>query len=194
MFRPAITTTTRALRCSTPLRTLSTRSFLHRPHRHLHTTTPRRNGPRKEPFVNILSDSDLPPPPVQVTRVDEGGIHLADGLVVNGGCVFLEGEVFLWDVAGAGEGEWKKEWFEVFEAVKPRPEILLLGTGKTLTNPSSASLKEVKDYLAGLGIQVDVLDTKNACSYYNLLAEEGRRVGAALMPFVGKGWTRATVR
>ena len=38
---------------------------------------------------------------------------------------FLEGEVFLWDVAGAGEGEWKKEWFEVFEAVKPRPGMYL---------------------------------------------------------------------
>ena len=30
---------------------------------------------------------------------------------------------------------------------------------------------------------------KNACSTYNLLAEEGRRVAAALLPIVPKKWT-----
>lgn len=57
-----------------------------------------------------------------------------------------------------------------------------------------------KKYLNGLGIQVDVLDSvssllpfavhaadlqyleRNACSTYNLLSEEGRRVAAALYP------------
>lgn len=39
-----------------------------------------------------------------------------------------------------------------------------------------------RQYLNNLGIQVDVLDSKNASATYNLLLEEGRRVAAALYP------------
>lgn len=86
-------------------------------------------------------------------------------------------------------------------------DILLVGTGKKGLFPPPA----FKKYLNGLGIQVDVLDSvsaprslwrppparatltrgwltslsrsqRNACATYNLLAEEGRRVAAALYP------------
>jgi NADH dehydrogenase [ubiquinone] 1 alpha subcomplex assembly factor 3 len=68
---------------------------------------------------------------------------------------------------------------EVFEVVVPRPEILLLGTGKSIALPPPF----FRTYLNGLGIQLDTMDTRNACSTYNLLAEEGRRVAAALIPY-----------
>lgn len=57
------------------------------------------------------------------------------------------------------------------------PEIILLGTGKTLRFPSPA-------LYAGLlqaNIGVEVMDTAAACRTYNILAAEGRRVAAALI-------------
>jgi NADH dehydrogenase [ubiquinone] 1 alpha subcomplex assembly factor 3 len=75
-------------------------------------------------------------------------------------------------------------------------ELLLLGTGKTMSLPPPA----IREYLHEIGVQVDVMDTvsfvsqahcdvthactlqKNACSTFNLLSEEGRRVAAALLP------------
>ncbi len=57
------------------------------------------------------------------------------------------------------------------------PEIILLGSGKTLRFPSPA-------LYAGLikaNIGVEVMDTPAACRTYNILAAEGRRVAAALI-------------
>ena len=57
-------------------------------------------------------------------------------------------------------------------------EILLFGTGATtLPVPS-----QIRAYLGGqLGIQLDVQDSRNAASTYNMLREEGRRVALALL-------------
>jgi len=65
----------------------------------------------------------------------------------------------------------------------------------------------IRGYLKEMGIQLDIMDTvgpttlpavpalndvsisqKNACSTYNLLAEEGRRVAAALLPYTPRPW------
>jgi uncharacterized protein len=67
----------------------------------------------------------------------------------------------------------------------------------------------IRGYLKEMGIQLDIMDTvrsttytlrmsadlsdssyfqRNACSTYNLLAEEGRRVAAALLPYTPRPW------
>ena len=58
-----------------------------------------------------------------------------------------------------------------------KPEIVLLGTGKTFTFPDRARLAPL--YNAGLG--VEVMDTPAACRTYNILLAEGRNVVAALI-------------
>ncbi|KAF9000208.1 NADH dehydrogenase 1 alpha subcomplex assembly factor 3 [Cyathus striatus] len=156
-------------------------------HRLLTTTTPRRAST----FTNVLA-SDIQPP-VQVSSLSEDGIRLSDGLLIKGACIFLEGNVFLWDVPESGTSNawkgWSEDRFNIFEVVVPKPEILLLGTGKT-TSPPPPSLRA---YLNKLGIQLDVMDTRNACSTYNLLAEEGRRVAAALLPYKPYKWEKASL-
>ncbi|KAL7424428.1 hypothetical protein Q5752_000111 [Cryptotrichosporon argae] len=126
-------------------------------------------------------------PPLAVNKLTPAGFHLSDGLVVPGGLVFVDGRVLLWDVdppADASGGieqawaGWTAERFKVFERVVPRPEILLFGTGKSVI----PAPKAVRDYVSSLGIQLDVMDSRNAASTYNLLSEEGRTVGAALCP------------
>lgn len=151
-------------------------------------------------FTNLLADADNPPP-VQVSSIsDQEGIRLVDGLVLPAACIFLEGQVYLWDVPSLktenkpSEVQWQgwtKDHFELFDVVVPKPEILLLGTGKRIVQPPSF----MRTYLNDRGIQLDVMDTRNACATYNLLAEEGRRVAAALLPNDPlKRWNKMTVK
>ena len=73
-----------------------------------------------------------------------------------------------------------------FDALTPRhfellrelaPEIVLLGTGKTLRFPAPA----LSQALMNAGIGMEVMDTRAACRTYNILTSEGRRVAAALL-------------
>jgi uncharacterized protein len=58
-----------------------------------------------------------------------------------------------------------------------QPEIVLLGTGKTLRRPPASMLAP----LINAGIGVEVMDTGAACRTYNILMSDERRVLAALM-------------
>ncbi|NKB36729.1 MAG: hypothetical protein GKR93_06080 [Gammaproteobacteria bacterium] len=57
------------------------------------------------------------------------------------------------------------------------PEIVILGTGKTLTFPDPSLINPITE--AGIGIEV--MDTGAACRSYNFLLGEGRHVVAALL-------------
>lgn len=57
------------------------------------------------------------------------------------------------------------------------PEIVLLGTGKSLRFPHPGLYRELID--AGIG--VDVMGNDAACRTYNILMGEGRSVAAALI-------------
>jgi len=97
--------------------------------RNIQTTAIRRDSS----FTNLLADDT--PPAVQVSSISNDGIHLADGLLIPGACIFLEGKVFLWDVPDTGSlssriaserwKDWAEERFELFDAVLPRPGVLL---------------------------------------------------------------------
>lgn len=56
------------------------------------------------------------------------------------------------------------------------PEVLLIGTGPKLLQPTT----EQRILLIRLGIGHEIMDTAAACRTYNVLATEGRRVAAAL--------------
>ncbi|KAH9179537.1 DUF498-domain-containing protein [Lactarius sanguifluus] len=149
--------------------------------RALHTSTVLRNQKWSQ-LTNILA-SEIPPP-VQVKSITTAGLLLHDGRLLPSACIFLEGEVLLWDVPPTLWKGWDESTFEIFDAVVPKPEILLVGTGKSV-NPLPSPLRQ---YLNKLGIQVDVMDSWNACTTYNLLSEEGRRVAAALLPLQHRPW------
>lgn len=61
----------------------------------------------------------------------------------------------------------------------PRPEIVLIGTGKQF-QPMNLALK---NQFRKLGISSDAMDTGAACRTFNVLLSEGRRVAAILFPF-----------
>jgi len=149
--------------------------------RALHTSAILRNQKWSQ-LTNILAGEI--PPPVQVKSISAAGLLLQDGRLLPSACIFLEGEVLLWDVPGTLWDGWDESKFEVFDVVVPKPEILLVGTGKSV-NPLPTPLRQ---YINKLGIQVDVMDSWNACTTYNLLSEEGRRVAAALLPLQHRPW------
>ncbi|KAI0092169.1 NADH dehydrogenase 1 alpha subcomplex assembly factor 3, partial [Irpex rosettiformis] len=132
-------------------------------------------------FTNILAGANALS--TQVKTFDPEGIHLEDGRIVKGACIFVEGKVFLWNVPQRWEG-WKEEHFEVFKVTVPKPELLLFGTGKKTILPPG----NVRAYLGKLGVTTEFMDSRNACATYNLLAEEGRRVAAALLPSIPFQW------
>lgn len=92
--------------------------------RNLHTTVIRRD----RSFTNLLADDN--PPPVQVSSLSDNGILLADGLLIPGACIFLEGKVYLWDTPELKTNTrttqeiwraWGEERFQIFDLVSPRP-------------------------------------------------------------------------
>ncbi|GAX83231.1 hypothetical protein CEUSTIGMA_g10657.t1 [Chlamydomonas eustigma] len=63
------------------------------------------------------------------------------------------------------------------DIIKPVPEVLVLGCGM---KPEPVP-KDVADFLAQRNIKVEVLDSRNATGYFNVLNEEGRVVVGALL-------------
>jgi len=127
-------------------------------------------------LTNLYDEAQAPA--LQVRNVSESGIELKDGLVYASACILFGGQSFVWRVPAQPWVEWSSEAFEIFSVVSPKPELLLLGTGKSLLLPPPS----IREYLRKAGISMDVMDTRNACSTFNLLSEEGRKVAAALLP------------
>ncbi|WWD20175.1 hypothetical protein CI109_104651 [Kwoniella shandongensis] len=145
-------------------------------------------------FQNMLSPdpSSDQATNLAINKLTARGFVLSDDLVIPGGTIIHSGRAILWDVdpplsapkvggkaglEGMWEG-WGEERFRVFDVLTPRPEILLFGTGLS----AIPAPKRIREYISSLGIQLDVMDTRNAASTYNLLAEEGRTIAAALCP------------
>jgi uncharacterized protein len=62
-------------------------------------------------------------------------------------------------------------------ALARKPEIILLGTGSRIVFPAN----EVRTTILSKGIGFEIMDTPAACRTFNILAEESRRVVAALI-------------
>ncbi|WFD29494.1 hypothetical protein MSPP1_000503 [Malassezia sp. CBS 17886] len=137
------------------------------------------------PFVNVLEDDSLP---IRIAKVTPTKIYLRSGLVLPSTCIFINGKAFVWTPPridpqaampnGGGWEAWSNDIWTLLEITAPRPEILVLGTGDTVLPIP----QRIRAYLHSLGIQLDVQNTRNACSTFDLLSEEGRTVAAALLP------------
>ena len=102
------------------MRMLSTKTILssRAPLRAFHTARVLRNQKWSQ-LTNILAGEI--PPPVQVKSIKNAGILLQDGRLLPSACIFLEGEVLLWDVPPTLWKGWDESRFEVFDVVVPKP-------------------------------------------------------------------------
>ncbi|KAH6767560.1 NADH dehydrogenase ubiquinone 1 alpha subcomplex assembly factor-like protein [Perilla frutescens var. hirtella] len=70
------------------------------------------------------------------------------------------------------------ESLTIFKTMRPIPEILIIGCGRYIqpVNP------ELRSFIRSIGMKLEVVDSRNAASTYNILNEEGRIIAAALIP------------
>ncbi|EGO57419.1 hypothetical protein NEUTE1DRAFT_62277 [Neurospora tetrasperma FGSC 2508] len=158
-----------------------------------------------------------PIPSTAIDECFHDGFALNSGVQVTGGSgvLLVSGEAFEWRpwvvVAGTGtgtgtgaeggmgkaaippkrklvneKGQWdvsSEEQWGFLGRLWPRPDLLILGVGPSLRPLSPAT----RALINSMGIRVEVLDTRNAASQYNLLATERGvdQVAAALVPL---GW------
>eukprot|EP00850_Spirogloea_muscicola_P002571 SM000010S04209 [mRNA] locus=s10:217165:218129:- [translate_table: standard] len=107
-------------------------------------------------------------------RYDETGFTVS-GVDVSSSVICV-GDLFLqW--APRTMADVTPESLQVFQLLRPLPELLLLGCGSRLHRAPG----DVRKYLQSLGIKLEAVATRNAASTYNILTEEGRMVAAALL-------------
>ena len=103
-----------------------------------------------------------------------GGFRFG-GLSHRGSILCLPGGIWAWPVAVPVEIG--AETLERVFAAAPRPELLMIGTGRQPWAMPEALRWRFRDARIG----VDVMPTGPAVSTYNILFAEGRSVGAALI-------------
>ncbi|KAL8789444.1 MAG: hypothetical protein Q9195_006810 [Heterodermia aff. obscurata] len=141
--------------------------------------------------------SGTPPPTTSIDVCLSDGFHFGNGLKITGGsgCLLVAGEAFNWRPwAGRtdgrrsmlnGKGQWDAQGsvWGLLDVVWPKPELLILGLGPTMLPLSP----ETRQIITAMGIRVDVQDTRNAASQFNLLATE-RGVGEIAAAMIPIGW------
>ncbi|KAG5950105.1 hypothetical protein E4U53_005487 [Claviceps sorghi] len=158
----------------------------------------RRDPPSEPPptdfnEMNMLKGVPAPSTSVDVCMYDGFGLNSGITIANGDGALLVSGEAFRWkpwEARGSLELTNKKgqfdlplEAFGLFDLLWPRPDLLILGVGKS-NLPLSP---ETRKHITQLGMRVDVLDTRNAAAQFNLLAAERgvSEVAAALIPM---GW------
>ncbi|POS85758.1 hypothetical protein EPUL_002431, partial [Erysiphe pulchra] len=148
-------------------------------------------------FGNLDILANTPAPSTSIDACLWDGFHLNSGVKITGGMgvLLVGGKAFSWQpwiarkdnqrklLNEKGQWEVEDETWGIFEAIWPRPDLLILGLGKEmqLLSPKTSS----KIY--SLGIRLEIQDTRNAAAQFNLLATERgiNNVAAALIPI---GW------
>ena len=107
--------------------------------------------------------------------------------------LIVSGEAFAWKPWGKigrnllnARGQWDaggEAGWGLLELVWPKPDLLILGLGPQMWPLAEATRR----FLNGVGVRVDVQDTRNAAAQFNLLATE-RGVGNVAAALVPVGW------
>jgi uncharacterized protein len=105
------------------------------------------------------------------------------------GWIAVNGEKFTGALVISSErgcSPWLTGQFETLHAdsfnnlIQFNPELVIFGSGASLRFPNPAWLAGLMQHRIG----VESMDTAAACRTYNILAGEGRRVVAALLPIL----------
>ncbi|KAG2231460.1 hypothetical protein INT48_007533 [Thamnidium elegans] len=126
-------------------------------------------------------------PNVGIEVITKNGFVLSNHIKIDQPLILLNGSPFLWNAPPRSPGfipmkDWDLDAFKIFELVSPKPELIMFGTGKEFAPIPD----HIRSFFFKLGIQVDQMNSKHAAATYNVLAEEGRRVAAALLPLEEK--------
>lgn len=146
--------------------------------------------------VDLLKKNDIlmysQKPINYIESIKNNGFHLANNVLITSpnalgqvtGTVLLENESFEVNLSDGGYKiingfivEFHDDIVSLFQKIHPKPEILVVGLGRT----SRMLLEKNRTSLSALGIQLEVSDSRNAARIYDLLATERPKVILALL-------------
>jgi uncharacterized protein len=108
-----------------------------------------------------------------ISAVSPGEIRIGDRLIRSSVVVGARDIISDWPVAAIGDlGPAEMAAVHALE-----PEIIILGTGRTLRFPDS----RIHAMTLAKNTGLEVMDTAAACRTFNILVSEGRKVVAALV-------------
>ncbi|KXN67653.1 DUF498-domain-containing protein [Conidiobolus coronatus NRRL 28638] len=133
---------------------------------------------KASPIPNLFQD--FTQPMCMVDSYNSLGFTTTSQFKSVGSMFILHGTPYQWNVEGDKfDKTFNLDSLRSLELVRPKPDLLIFGTGLQIKPLPKHLIK----YLTNLGIQIEVMDTRNACSTFNLLIEEGRLVaGAFFLP------------
>ncbi|CAM9896171.1 unnamed protein product [Ectocarpus sp. 13 AM-2016] len=113
---------------------------------------------------------------VVIGGYDPHGFQLGDGVDVRGSMICMPNSFVLWQPKRPSDIT--VESLRIVELVIPKIDLIIVGVGERMTARLDPVLVK---HLASKGIRVEQMDTVNACSTFNVLNAEDRRVAAALL-------------
>lgn len=184
---------TKVVRCSNPL--IQMRNFS--------SSTIQQKSDSPKDVSKLLSNFDLlgmaSQPANNIETVLKDGIQFSNGIIIKSpndknqeiGSILLGGEAFELNLSGDKGQEplyeitnnflvkISEKALGIFKVSYPKPELVVVGLGK-----KSRILHESnRKFFTGLGIQVEISDTRNACQNFDLLAtERPNQIAALLLP------------
>ena len=115
--------------------------------------------------------------PLAIDAFGEGGFRIA-GDRHEGSIQLFAGQALAWPHGNEAQAkELTADDFAIFIDAATRPDVVVRGVGARMRHPAP----EVRALFREAGIGLEVADTPTACRIYNIIANEARRVGAALI-------------
>eukprot|EP00924_Labyrinthula_sp_SR-Ha-C_P001966 snap_masked-scaffold_30-processed-gene-3.96-mRNA-1 protein AED:0.47 eAED:0.47 QI:0/-1/0/1/-1/1/1/0/173 len=96
--------------------------------------------------------------------------------VYKGNLILFPDFFFSWKLYSSDS--FSSEDFAIFKLAKPTPDLLIIGTGKTLKRPEKKLLEELENFTS-----VEILNSRQASATFNMLNAEERNVAAAILSF-----------
>jgi len=115
---------------------------------------------------------------IYVTSYTTHGLKLSNNFTVFGPCILFPRTILSWNVASARDIT--PESLVLFSLLEPRLDCLVIGVGDGSIQPPNPP--ELIGYCRRLGINLEILNTEEACATFNFLNGERRHVAAAIVP------------
>eukprot|EP01091_Cochliopodium_minus_P014454 TRINITY_DN4901_c0_g2_i1.p2 TRINITY_DN4901_c0_g2~~TRINITY_DN4901_c0_g2_i1.p2 ORF type:complete len:181 (-),score=47.08 TRINITY_DN4901_c0_g2_i1:65-607(-) len=109
-----------------------------------------------------------------------------NGMDIYGSVILFPRGYFLWDMIDYQSLTFDSLKF--FEIIVPKVDILLIGTGKNLEYDSKND--EISKKFKINGITTEFMSTPNAIATFNILMEEERKVGSAIITVEESEWLK----
>lgn len=133
----------------------------------------RRSSSRRT-FANISGMLERMDGTTNIISTDKYGFNV-NGIFMRGSVIAFSNFTLLWNCLRVAEASPRN--LAIVHSVRPKPEVLIIGTGEKLENINPA----LYGYFSRKGISIESMSTINAISTFNVLVSEGRPAAAALV-------------